>query len=445
MNSEAEESLDIDLIDIAVILLSIAAVANIGMAIAILCVPAYLVQHYGRRFAGFRTFIEKRVQNLALQEIIAPAPLVSESAPVKEDTLLTVKRETKPLVVPDKIKEQDSAPFWKGINDPAPTQKVTDKEALIKRIPEKISFEKIPAPHTKLAIPIGYGVNQDGQFGWIWGDFGSATIHGLIAGQSGTGKDTLLKLWFVALTRNNGPSEVKFVVLDGKGEWVIQPLINAQHMLHPPVGGINMISRKDKNGKVEWYDRANDDISEALSSLFEEINRRTILFKKHSVANIERYREKTGMPLPYVIIFATDVGSNAKELEMLLNILVSKGRSLGIRLVISMQTTSGQSTTWRSNLSLTISGNVQLESQDTPVLGIPVDEMFYRPSKLPHPKKRPGIFVMRAGDEQAIVQVPYIPDDVWETYIAKVLPQKEEIRSLEDELLRPSKAMRLLP
>lgn len=446
--NDTEDFKDIDVLDFLFGCTVIYLVVVFGPLSVVLWIIIGILQWMLRRSAIFRNFLSRYIKSPAVLDFIAPLPLKKEiqEKPDQSPRLLdipapTVTKKTDRLTQPNTV--QGESPFWKDIISETPVKK--DSGDILGRIPNLISYDKIPTPGTKLAVPIGYGIDDEGEARWIWGDFGSSTIHGLIAGQSGTGKDTILKLWFVALTKNNKPSEVKFIVLDGKGEWVINPLINAQHMLYPPVGGINMVASKDKNGKTVWTDRANEDIEEAISAVFEEINRRNKLFQKHSVANIERYREKTKLPLPYIIIFATDVGTNAEGLKNLLNVLVSKGRSLGIRLIISMQTTSKQDTFWRSNLSLTIAGSVQLDSQDGPIMGISVEDMLYRPSKLPHPKKRPGIFVMRAGDEQAVVQVPYIPDEVWELYINNILPQKNPVGDLQKALLEPPNAQGLLP
>jgi hypothetical protein len=316
--------------------------------------------------------------------------------------------------IPDKVDEKT---FYTGITKPLFATDTLDT------IPAKITIEHIPDPQTPLAVPIGFGISKvSGKAKWVWADFNSQTVHALIAGQTGSGKDNLLRLWFMTLTKYNKPYEVKFVIIDGKGEWLLPDIMNGEHLFIPPAGGINI--QRDEKGK--WVDRANDDIEQAIESVMSELDRRNKLFQAARVTSVERYREVTGLPLPYLIIIATDVGQNVQSssnLNMLLNVLTSKGRSLGVRMIVSMQTTSKQDTFWRSNLSLIVCGALQNDSQDSPVIGLPVDNIFYRPSKFPSPQQRAGLFFVRAGDNQYVVQSPYISYDTFDHY-TRELPQK---------------------
>lgn len=315
---------------------------------------------------------------------------------------------------PEKVEQKS---FYTGV-----TTKLFAKDTL-DTIPAQIAIHHIPDPQTTLAVPIGFGIDKDNERGrWIWADFGAHTIHALIAGQTGAGKDNLMRLWYMTLTKNNKPYEVKFAIIDGKGEWLLPDILSGEHMFIPPVGGIDLV--RDEKGK--WIDRANENIELAIEEIMNEVAHRTQLFQQNRVTSVERYREVTGLPLPYLIIFATDVGQNIKaseNLNMLLNVMTSKGRSLGIRIVVSMQTTSKQDTFWRSNLSLIICGALQNDSQDSPVIGLPVDNIFYRPSRFPSPSQRPGLFYIRDGDRQYVVQSPYLPFDSFVKY-TQTLPQK---------------------
>ncbi len=441
VDNEQEEVL-VDFVDLLTALFALIVIAATKqIALALFFTPIYIAQHYARRTKGMKDAVTKSTMPNGLKELILP-PVTDK---VQEDTPAPKSNtgETKRLTRLDEAPQKES--MWSTITKPLTADdgniqvtNAAEGAAILKRIPKSISYDKIPDHPSKLAVPLGYGINQQGKLEWGWIDFGSSVIHGVIAGQSGTGKDSILKLWFAGLTKMNKPHEVKFMILDGKGEWVIQPLINAQHMFYPPVGGIEMVEEVNpKTKKRVFVDKANERIEDAISALFAEMNNRTREFQRVGAANIERYREKTGLPLPYIIVFATDIGTNlgTTSLETVVNALISKGRSLGIRLILSMQTTSNQSTFWRSNTSLIMAGNVQLDSQDGPVLGIKVDEMIFRPSKLPNPKDRPGIYVVRLGSDQYLLQAPYMPDAVWEEYLDRVLPQKEPIDDLQKLLL----------
>jgi hypothetical protein len=108
--------------------------------------------------------------------------------------------------------------------------------------------------------------------------------------------------------------------------------------------------------------------------------------------------------------------------ELLVN-LVSKARSLGIRIVVSFQTPTGRDTRWRSNLSTVLAGALQAGSQDEPALSIAVKDLRYRPSALPPPQQQPGVFVCRAAGAQHLVRAPYLSNDAFDRQCA-TLPAK---------------------
>jgi hypothetical protein len=181
-------------------------------------------------------------------------------------------------------------------------------------------------------------------------------------------------------------------------------------MIIPPAGGYG------RNGDTA--------ILKAVEAIDREAERRQALIQKAGCTNRDTYIARTGATLPLLIIIATDVMTNvAGEVEALLIALVSKARSLGMRVIVSMQSPTGRDTRWRGNLSTIMAGALQSASQDTPALGLPASELRYRPSQLPPPQQRPGIFVVRASGDQALVQAPYLSDEHFATLCA-TLPQK---------------------
>lgn len=293
------------------------------------------------------------------------------------------------------------------------------KQTVIHKLPHYISHDIIPDPPTKTAVSIGY-TGKD----WLWADFGTDTLHALITGQTNCGKDSILRLWFTMLTANNSPQEIQFFIFDGKGEWLTPALLSAQHMFIAPVGGVEVVK---ENGR--WVDLATNKIEEGVGLVFEEISKRSAAFQEVGATNIHTYESKTGIKLPLLFIVFTDVGTNIEQdLKTLVKMLTFKGRSFGIRLIISMQTVSGQDTGWRGQLALTLSGYQQLASADKPNVGIETAYMRYRPSELPSPDNpiHRGLFIMRKGSEQALVKTAHLPDTVFEHYCQTMLPQRND-------------------
>jgi hypothetical protein len=243
-------------------------------------------------------------------------------------------------------------------------------------------------------------------------DILDTALHIGLYGTSGAGKDNLLRCWFLALTNRNLPDKVQFVFLDGKGDWLTPNLAMVAHMFLPPAGG---------------YGKAGDErILEAVRMIDREAERRHNIIKAAGCRSREAYN-KQGGNLPLLVVVATDVMTSVSgDVETLLVSLVSKARSLGIRVIVSMQTPTGKSTQWRMNLSTVVTGALQSGSQDTPALGIDVKDMLWRPSRLPDPKKNPGIFVVRRGAQQDIVKAPYISDSDFDAAVA-LLPRSVSV------------------
>lgn len=314
--------------------------------------------------------------------------------------------------------------------------KVNMLPVALKVMPRYIKHTVVPNPPTNTSVPIGYDALQKE---WLWADFGinGDVVHALVAGQTGAGKDSVLRLWFTMLTALNSPEDIQFVILDGKGEWMTTALMQSKHMFVAPAGGVDLV--KDERGK--WVDAANERMEDNVGAIFEEIARRNKVFAETNSTDIKSYYRKTGIKLPVIVVIATDVGTNVeKSFEQLIRYLTFKGRSFGVKLIISMQTVSGQDTGWRNQLGLIMSGFQQAPAADTPTMGINATALVYRPSQLPAPTKpeHRGIFVVRQGNKQTLVKAPHISDEDWEIFVETALPKNgddQEVNTLLESLL----------
>ncbi|NTW00765.1 MAG: hypothetical protein HGA19_05570 [Oscillochloris sp.] len=267
-------------------------------------------------------------------------------------------------------------------------------QASLAKLPRMVELRRMRLPASSTSIPLGVDPAQRP----IWIDLLTDAYHIGLYGQTGAGKDTLLRCWFILLARRNPPEAVKFAVLDGKGDWLVPQLAGLSHMFIVPAGGY---------GK-----RGDAAILAAIQQIDAEAERRQLLIRQAGCTNRDSYIKRTGAALPLLLIVATDVMTSvAGDVEGLLIALVSKARGLGIRVIVSMQTPTGRDTRWRGNLSTVLAGALQSGSQDEPALGLPSRELHYRPSQLPPPQQRPGVFICRVGGEQLLVQAPYLSDD----------------------------------
>lgn len=283
-------------------------------------------------------------------------------------------------------------------------------------LPRVVDLEHLlDAQPSSFAVP--FGQDQTGAHRWL--DMRKDMLHAGIFGATGAGKDNLIESWFVALTRQNTPDRVQFAILDGKGHWMRPALASRAHMWIAPAGGIG------EEGQAQ--------LQAALKQIQAEAKRRGQLVFGADCDTMERYIVKTGQQVPYLVVLISDVmGNIVGDVDKLLVDLISKARALGIRVVVSMQTPTKQNTQWRSNLSTVLCGQLQNRSQDEPALGIAERDMLFPPSRLPVPKDRPGIFSVRCGAEQWLVQAPLVRREFFAAHVAD-LPGRPALRTPNDD------------
>lgn len=276
--------------------------------------------------------------------------------------------------------------------------------AALASLPRVIDLEHIfDSQPSAFSVPLG----QDHTGAQRWLDMRKDMLHAGIFGGTGAGKDNLLEAWFLALTRQNTPDQLQFAVLDGKGHWMQPSISGRAHMWIAPAGGIGQ--------------EGQDALKAALVAIQAEAKRRGQLVFGADCDTLERYIQKTGERIPYLVVFVSDVmGNIVGDVDKLLVDLVSKARALGIRVVVSMQTPTKQNTQWRANLSTVLCGQLQGRSNDSPALGIGESDMLFPPSQLPDPKERPGIFSVRRGNEQWLIQAPLVRRDFHARCIAEL-------------------------
>lgn len=302
------------------------------------------------------------------------------------------------LPAPDDAPAPSTAPTLATLDAAPAADSLT---AALGRLPRRVDLARLRLPERPTSIPLG--VDPDGAPVWV--DLATDTYHVGLYGQTGAGKDNLLRCWFALLARRNAPDAVQFAIIDGKGDWLVPQLAGLAHMFIPPAGGY---------GK-----RGDAAILAAVERIDHEAERRQELIRAAGCTSRDAYIARTGQPMPLLVVVATDVMTSvAGTVEGLLVNLVSKARSLGIRVVVSMQTPTGRDTRWRGNLSTVLAGALQAGSQDEPALGVPARELRYRPSQLPPPQQRPGVFVCRASGHQLLVQAPYLPDAEFDQHCA---------------------------
>lgn len=456
MNNETHKT---DYINIAYGLISIGVIASYGWPMFFILAPLFYGQKALRNTPAAKQWSQK-VITAAKLPLALPAPKDAKpiAMPVKAPSVRVVDpyshlgfwdRITKPYDDNTAI-NTGSALIELGrdgkVKQTAETRQYGYLQWALKRLPGYFHYTQLPnAIPSRLSVPIGLDA-QSGDV--LWGDFDADSdkariLHAMIAGQTGSGKDALLRLWFTTLTLNNTPEEIQFVILDGKIDWLSNALASSVYMAVPPAGGMEI---KKIDGKR--IDLAKARMAESMDWVFDEIDRRAELMRRAGVVNLNAYNAKAAKlgekPLPMIFLIASDVGKTFDgDLGMLVNQLIMKGRAYGIRMIISMQNPIGEDTGWRAQIGLVMSGYQQNPDQDRFIMGVNKDRALIRPSQLPNPQEEDiaiGLFVVRQGSKQYLVRTPHLPEDDWFTYIEsdrflKKWYSKQEQDQLLNEIL----------
>lgn len=172
----------------------------------------------------------------------------------------------------------------------------------------------------------------------------------------GFGKSTTLQTIVMNLSRQNTPEQVQFNLLDF-GTNGLLPLNQLPHT-------IDMVALDEKEKLRKMIDRIED-----------EVKQRKQLFKKHAVANLSQFEEKTTQVLPILVNVldsydGLDVQDRRKErIDSVLIQILREGPALGVYLLMS----AGRVGAVRMNMMAKIQSKIALylndESEITNLMG----------------------------------------------------------------------------
>ena len=342
-----------------------------------------------------------------------PVAKLLAALPVEED------RPVKTLPLPKKELPEPTPQIERNDSGKVNNQRLVIREAT-ERLPALVGLNELNPHKSPTAFPLG--IDQDGNE--LWFDLSPTkpnhTNFISVTGQPNAGKDTLFKAWFQTLATRNSPEKVRFVFVDGKGPWYAPSLRKHPSMMFP---------------FEKWDGEAKTAMLSQMQQLQQEMKRRYhLIVEENECEDLEEYTEETGKTLPYIVLVVTDVlGDLNGQVEKLLEQIVAKGRACGIRAWVSLQTTVGESSKWRSLMTAYISGPVQGAQSDAVVMGTEGGYLAYRPSLMDTALK--GVFCVRYGQREWLVKAPWVGKSEFKNWYRG--PNTNSAANLLTELLLP--------
>lgn len=146
--------------------------------------------------------------------------------------------------------------------------------------------------------------------------------HVLIAGSTGSGKDTFLCSYLYTLMKNNDPEHLRFVLVDNT-RVVLTPFNDTKYLMTP------MITDMDQTPRLfKW--------------LLEETERRFDALVEEKVRNIEEYNDKkSNIVFPRIVVLIRELAEvlliNPNEIEKNILKLTQLTKAVGIHFILGAQ------------------------------------------------------------------------------------------------------------
>ncbi|MGL2423804.1 FtsK/SpoIIIE domain-containing protein [Helicobacter pylori] len=203
-----------------------------------------------------------------------------------------------------------------------------EKKKVVKRELKDLQRDKefwTKSSQYEVSVPVGWDINHKE----VCFEIGNAQNHTLICGRSGSGKSNFLHVLIQNLAFYYDPDEVQLFLLDYKEG------VEFNAYADPILEHARLVSVASSVGFGMSF----------LSWLCKEIQKRADLFKQFKVKDLSDYRKHEKMPRLIVVVDEFQVLFSDKkrkvEVEWYLNVLLKKGRSYGVHLVLATQTMRG--------------------------------------------------------------------------------------------------------
>jgi len=169
---------------------------------------------------------------------------------------------------------------------------------------------------TGLSVPLGKDVS-----GAPWIIDLAKMPHLLVAGATGSGKSVCLNTLIISLLYQNGPDDLKLILVDPK-RVELTMFSGIPHLLVPPI-----INTDDTINALKWTVR--------------EMERRLDVLSKFGARNIDGYNERSEEKMPKIVVIIDELAdlmtSSGREVETTIVRIAQMARAVGIHLVLATQ------------------------------------------------------------------------------------------------------------
>lgn len=237
------------------------------------------------------------------------------------------------------------------------------------------------AGKSPLAIPLGKDVS-----GSCYSIALEKMPHILVAGATGSGKSVCLNTMIVSWLYQNGPDDLKLILIDPK-RVELTSYSGIPHLLVPPIVSV-------------------DDTVNALKWTVREMERRLDLLSKVGARDIDGYNEKSQERMPRVVVVIDELAdlmsASSREVETAIVRIAQMARAVGIHLVLATQRPSVDVITGliKANIPGRIAFAVASQTDSRTILDqsgaeklLGRGDMLFTSSDVAKPKRLQGAFI----------------------------------------------------